>query len=331
MRIGVYADPHITRNMRNQQDLWETSLIDSFSNMYNCFREEKVDRIICLGDFFDRAVLQAKDYHLVNRILEIIQGSESDSIETYFLLGNHEIDDNNQNILLFLEQLRNIHPVVNLFEDNNLLFIPYNVDPLNLDCKLFKDKVIFTHCDIYGSALAGGITKAFFGINPRLFSESIVVFNGHVHLHSVNDKVINVGSLLVSRFGELRLGEYPKYYIYDTDTNEIRTFENEYSLIYVTVNQDNIEEIKTYKNLKRVNISYEYAEDEPPKIDTEFNSIRYIKLVSNKGESLEKGTHKNEKSIIDIPQIISEHIKNDLNVSEDNKSKYIKTSLEVLS
>ena len=211
MLLGIYGDVHITKNMRALQDIWDVTATKSLYNMYDKFDEANVEMVVCLGDFFDAPRLEAKHLKLVLPILDNINNR---SYPTYILLGNHESYDEESNILEYLTTYDNIIPITSPTEIEGMLFLPYYADPSKFN---MEDKIVFTHHDIYGSALASGKTEAFFGISPEVFKDARIVMNGHVHLRSkVSDNIVNAGSILVSQQGELRLGDFPRYYTLDT-------------------------------------------------------------------------------------------------------------------
>lgn len=323
MRIGIYGDVHLTKNMRTLQHLWDVTASKSIHHMYNKFDEVNVEMVVCLGDFFDTPRLEAKHLSLV---LPILQDINSRSYPTYILLGNHEAESEDSNILEMLGVYENIHPITTPVEMENMLFLPYYEDPSNHD---MKDKIVFTHHDIYGSALAGGKTRAFFGLDPSVFSGAKKVFNGHVHLKSrVNDIIVNTGSLLVSQQGELVLGDYPTIYIVDTKNGSYFVEPNKHSMIYLTIDESEVDEIilSGYDQMHCV-LKVEYSE-EIPENSLDVAHITWRKKLTDidTGESQEIVHSKS----FDFRNYLIEHIKNDDNIPQSSKDKYILTGLELL-
>ena len=324
MFIGIFGDVHLTKNMRNLQTEWDVTATKSIYYMYDKFDELNVESAVCLGDFFDTPRIEAKHMQLV---LPILKHINERTYPTYLLLGNHEIDSDQSNILDFLTSYENIIPVTSLTRVENMILVPYNVDPTELEYP--PECVVFTHHDIYGSELAGGKTKAFFGIDPDIFSSAKLVMNGHVHLKSkVRNNVINAGSLLVSSQGELRLGEYPEYYLLNTSDGELLSFPNKHSLIYVTSDEINIDKIESsgYDKSHLV-LRLEYTGDVP---DISLGNLHtnYRKLVENI-ESSGEGSF--NSSNFDLKNYLSNYIKSDSEVPEGLKDDYIITGLRFLS
>ena len=323
MLIGCYGDVHLTKNMRSLQYLWETTATKSIVSMYDKFDELDVEAVVCLGDFFDTPRLEAKHMNLVMPILRHINER---TYPTYLLLGNHEIDSDESNILDFLSTYDNIIPVTRLTEIESFLFIPYNVDPTEVEYK--PNHIVFTHHDIYGSELAGGKTKAFFGIDPDIFSKAKLVMNGHVHLKSdVRNNVVNAGSILVSQQGELKLGEYPEYYLIDTLTGNLTSYENKHSMIYLTIDENEAGEIvKNYDQMHCV-LKVEYDGELPDIfINTAHTSWRK-KVTSIEDKS---DISLNNSSNFDLANYLTKYIQEDPSVSLEDKETYINTGLELL-
>lgn len=320
MKLGVYGDCHLTKNMRTLQELWNSTAKKSIYHMYNKFDEEDVEMVVCLGDFFDSPRLEAKHLDLV---LPILHDINERSYPTYILLGNHEAESEDSNILEMLRIYENIHPITSptLLEDK--LFLPYYVDPRDYD---MKDKIVFTHHDIYGAKLAGGKTKAFFGIDPSVFDGARKVFNGHVHLKSIiDDTVLNSGSLLISQQGELTLKDYPDYYIVDSKLGTYKRVPNEYSMIYLTIDEDQISDVLDYDPTKLI-LKVEY-EGDPPEICIDTPRISFRKKISSIESKDSRGIHLNS---FDMRNYLVDYIKKDPEVSDSQKEDYITTGLEVL-
>lgn len=311
--------------MRSFQDVWNVTAMKSISEMYDRFDELDVELAVCLGDFLDTHRLEAKDLGLVLPILSTINER---SYPTYILLGNHESysDDGDHNILEYLRVYENIHPVTSTYVVEDMCFIPYYEDPSTVD---MKDKIVFTHHDIYGSSLASGKTSAFFGIDPTVFNEAKLVMNGHVHLKSkVSHNVVNAGSLLVSQQGELRVGEYPSYYILDTRTGKYDSYENKNSMIYLTLPIEDISKVvkSGYDNMHTV-LKVEYSGELPE--DT-LNTLHtsYRKILSSIEDAREEVVR---STSFDMKNYLVEYIRKDKDLSDDVKDDYIKTGVELLS
>lgn len=324
MLLGVYGDVHITKNMRTMQSLWEVTSMKSISTMYDKFDELDVEMVVCLGDFFDAPRLEAKSMNIVLPILSLI---ESKTYPTYILLGNHEADNTESNILEFLSSYNNIIPITNLTEVESMVFVPY-YEKLEDLSEIISDKIVFTHHDIYGSSLASGKTSAFFGANPDCLKSARLVMNGHVHLKSnPSDNIVNAGSLLVSQQGELRIGEFPSYYTLDTRTAEYKSYDNEHSMIYLTIDKNEVDKIVLTYDQHHCVLRVEYDEEIPTAwIDTAHTSWR--KRLDSIDSVEDRASHDTN---FDMKNYIVEYIKKDASIDEKRVDEYVSTGLELLS
>lgn len=328
MKVAVYGDSHITKNMRSLQNIWEDSVISSFTNMYKKFDEEKVEFAVGLGDLLDTPEIKAKHLHLLRPVFQMMNLRD---YPTYLLLGNHEIESDDSNILEYLSEYENIIPVTDSdIIRNDFSFIPYNVNPEELDPEFIKGRFVFTHHDIYGSDLASGKSKAFFGLNPEIFKDAKLVMNGHVHLRSqVAPNILNAGSLLVSQQGELRVGEYPKYYILNTNARKdyLTEYDNKDSMIYLSLDITDVDRvINAGYNQEKVILRVDYEGEIPENfIDTAHTSWRKkISSIGNTEDVIVRSSN------FDMKQYLSEYIKKDATISDEKKEDYINTGLEML-
>lgn len=322
MFIGVYGDVHLTKNMRTLQYLWDVTSMKSIQYMYDKFDSLDVEAAVCLGDFFDAPRIEAKSMQLV---LPVLHHINSRTYPTYILLGNHEAESSDHNILEFLSPFENIIPVTNTMYVEDMLFIPYYDDPQSYDIKS-KD-IVFTHHDIYGSSLASGKTTAFFGLDPSVFKDAKLVMNGHVHLKSKPaPNIINAGSLLVSQQGELKVGDYPSYYTLDTRTAEVKEYENIYSMIYLTIDEYDVAKIASRYMSDNLVLRVEY-DGEIPKDFMYQDRVSWKKRITSIDSTEELvSVDKN----FDMKNYLVEYIRKDDTLSPDVIEEYVHTGLELL-
>lgn len=319
MRIGIFGDVHLTKNMRSLQSIWEKTAYNSIRAMYDKFDEEDVEMVVCLGDFFDAPRIEAKNLNLVMPIIGII---ESRLYPTFILLGNHEAESPGSDILSYF-MYDNIREVTKPWNNESMLFLPYHANPAEVD---MKDKIVFTHHDIYGSMLASGQVKASFGIHPEVFKEAKLIINGHVHLKSrPAPNIINAGSLLVSQQGELRVGDYPSYYILDTETLEMKSFDNTHSMIYQAIDINETDKVTKYEDDHLV-LRVDYEGEIPQEyINTAHTSWR--KKINSIGDSKDVVVN---TSNFDMKNYIINHLKEDPDIPDEHREAYINTVLELL-
>lgn len=327
MNVAIYGDVHLTKKMSGIQSYWDDSALRVFSSMYNRFSELNIESAICLGDFFDAPRLEAKSVKVVTEILSLINSS---TFPTYFLLGNHEIFDEESNILDYLLEYDNIIPVTEVKEYEGKVFVPYNVALEDLPKDLIDGKYLFTHHDIYGSELAGGKVKASFGTNPSILSSARRVFNGHVHLNSEFGNVVNVGSILKSQQGELRVGEYPVYYVLTGSGSVIKFhLDGNYIAPLTLTSEEYPRVLNMYPPSVKFLLRLSYEDDSqivPIESDSRVLKFRVHRDVSNSSmESVEVA-----RKSIDIKELITTYIRKDDTVAPEDKERMVSLGLSLL-
>lgn len=326
MKFGIYSDPHFNKRIQ-YQDAWEDSVIKTFTNMYDTFKKEKVDIIVCCGDFFDKALLEARNVPLLRKIMNIMDGSH---LPSYMLLGNHEIDSIEHNILDILNT-DYIHPVTTLMHIDPYVMIPYSMNLEDVDPELIKGKIVFSHHDLYGSVLAGGKTRAAFGSKPELLKDAKQVFNGHIHLRSSFGNIMNVGSIFSSQFGELIEGELdsPCYYTYDSVTGVLDTFKNTDSLHYVTLNNTDHDAklLESYKEMQVpmvLRVMYKESVDETSHLDLSAVETQTLGTVYRKEISKTVAETEITKSAnLDMKSLVTEYVTKDPEIPANDKDRVL--------
>lgn len=328
-KIGIFGDVHLTKRMGAFQQQWNDSAIKTFEYMYQKFEEECVDYVVCLGDFFDKSVLEARSVSLVTSILKIINSCK---FSTKFLLGNHEIDSDEHNILEFLHEYENIDPITQLRVTTDSVYVPYLFDieqiaQMNPDwC---KGKYVFTHHDIYGSLLASGKVKASFGVNPSLFELSRKTFNGHVHTPSTLGKVQNVGSILKSQQGEMAYDNRPEFYILDLETGLQSSYKNPYSLLYMSVPYEQLSLLPLTEEEKSrtvLRVDCKSSEDVGEVPD---GFLHVVMKLSAKHQTLET-TDTLQNTNVDLKEFIARYIQKDETILPEQKSVMINLGIQLL-
>lgn len=331
MKIGIYGDPHITKKLSYISDEWDASILNTFKNMYETFKNNKVDKVVCLGDFFDSSVLEASSVKKVTEVLSIINDAE---FKTHILLGNHEVHGPEGNVLEFLNY-ENIKPEILLSSEEGLLFVPYTQSLEELDKLMFKDKIVFTHHDIYGSKLSGGKSKATFGVDRDILKDAKLVINGHVHNRWRAGNVINAGSLFTTQFGELDevYRDKPCYYILDTESLGLEIFQNDDSIMFVTVDAETLEEdLSIYSNNKKVlRIMYEKEEDIPLNREDDEKVLRVVLRKKLPGSMT---TDVSDKVInggtLDLKSFVVKYIEKDETLLPEERQRLIELSKIIL-
>lgn len=345
MKIGLFSDSHITRNMIGMEDMWHESILKSFEYMYKVFKDYGVDFVINCGDFLDKNYVNSKDLTFIMGVLNKID------IETYFLVGNHESSSEVDHII----RIANYNPLIKVVGDfyeihkdnETFTFLPYYIDIEEfLKNHDIKDHIVLTHHDIFGSPLAGGKVSSSFGVNPGLFDDAKIVFNGHIHSRSILGKVHNIGSMFSLQFGEIdegNINDKPKFYVYDMDN--VKEFDNPYSPLYITCNVKKLDDY--LYNIRHncdegnnviLRISYENDKD-IDSIDMEeklfdydnVKKVLYKKIIDNSSDiNIQDVIDETSKTNIDIKEVIRTIIYMDKDIEPEDKELYIDACINML-
>lgn len=200
--------------------------------------KEDCDGVICAGDFFNKA-------ELTDQELTAIRDIEWNGLPHYFLVGNHESEENNlqySSTKALEGKDRQIiwEPTVIDLGKSELAFLPYipetNRKPLNEVFEpMRKPRVLISHNDIAGLQYGPVVTKTGFAI-PDIESNCSLCVNGHLHNgQEVTKKLINLGNLSGQDFGENADVFTHKVMILDTDTLTYKYIENPYAFNFYKI------------------------------------------------------------------------------------------------
>lgn len=296
MKLGIIGDPHLTKSMGDLTSKFRYYQVKAFEFMYRKFNEEGVNRVVILGDILDKPSIDADSLDHVAGVLRHI------NTPTHILLGNHEAVRGNINILHCLKY----HPMLTVedepqtyhYEGTYFNMVPYCEDLTNIVD--IADHVVFTHHDLYIKGIPGGIDPS----TTRL-GDARRVFNGHVHdIGHVTDKILNVGSCF--ELGHVPYGEHhPKFYVYDTVTDTLESFDQPHTLRFVTVDQRKGDDMPPPADDLVVRIQYDGDKPVVPGVDG-YLRVRLQKIAKEE-LVLEKDTvNRSEK---DVREVLDEYVK----------------------
>lgn len=226
MKLGLYADPHISQNSsiitsRDGSGMSGrlSNIISTFEWMNNLFSSHDVDKIVCLGDMTDKPNLTAE---------EITAMSKCNCSSHYFIVGNHCRSDKDGSINSLATFDHVISEPCYLEDSNNEVFIlPYSRDVFDLSSLNDKPKLILSHNDFYGYDYGGAVSKSGYTISE--VSENCELFiNGHLHNGGwiVENKIMNLGAVTGLNFASCSGQWNPSVAIVDTETLKVDLYEN---------------------------------------------------------------------------------------------------------
>ena len=239
MKILCYSDCHwsvYSSIIRSRGEKYSTrleNLIESVNWAERCAEQEGCEKIICLGDFFDKAELDAE---AVTALTEIKWAR----IPHVFLVGNHEM--NRRESLFSTAHLLNLHDdiivadrpyaVYLVEQDIELAFLPYTLD-YNIP-ERFRDanrrtRILFSHNDVCGINYGQFVSKEGFQIEDIEDCCDLCI-NGHIHNNGkISTKIINIGNITGQNFSEDASKYEHDALIIDTDNLSVQILENPYA------------------------------------------------------------------------------------------------------
>ena len=264
MKILIVGDVHFSTYssiLRKRTEKFSERL----ENMIKCLNwaEEQADinlcdKIIYLGDFFDKPELNAEE-------LTALQKVHWSNLPHVFIVGNHEspvasLKYNSTNVLK-QQGFKIITDIsTESFNGINLIYIPYTLEEDRKPIKEYLSElnisdtksIIFSHNDIKGIQYGGYKSKSGFELSD-IESNCKFFINGHLHNGEYlnNSKsILNLGNLTGQNFSEDASKYIHKIAILDTDINDIRFIENPYAFNFYKIIISRNEDLIKLHNLK---------------------------------------------------------------------------------
>ena len=263
MKLLIYSDPHFCANsslIKSRGSKYSTRLENQIQTL-NWIEEiaikEKCDKIICLGDFFDKPDLTSEELTAINDV-------NWSTVPHTFLVGNHEMGSqdlvyNSANVLSKIGSIIT-KPEIEVGYDYEIMYLPYiledNKKPIQeyykelvkdtFTTQEVKERIIFSHNDIKGIRFGQYESKRGFDLEEITNFCSLFV-NGHLHNGEwINNKVLNLGNVTGLNFSE-DATKY-KHCIMILDTNDISNpsyIINPYAFNFYKLDVNSIEELQS--------------------------------------------------------------------------------------
>ena len=258
MKILLYTDNHYCATssaIKSQGTKYSARLenqIKSINWVEQLAKDNNVDLIVCLGDFFDKPHLTDEELTALKEI------NWNNNILHYFIVGNHEAISSDLifNTVKALEDKNRIivnSPTSIELDNVELDFLPYIIENNRKSLAEYfgpqgsKKRIILSHNDIKGIRYGAFESKEGFEISDIEANCDLFV-NGHLHNGTwITKKIRNLGNLTGQDFKEdaFKYSHYAS--IIDLDTLQMTDFENPYAFnIYKF-------EITTEKDLAKLN------------------------------------------------------------------------------
>ena len=248
MKILCFADTHfsqyssIIRRRGNKYSARLENLIESLNWVIDSANKYNVDKVICLGDFFDKPTLDSEE---ITALKEIKWDNLDAPIS--FIVGNHETAsaDLSYNSVEALRKYGEIisTPKQETVDNANLIYIPYQFrceTPLSDIVSQYHrtgTTYIFSHNDIAG--IQYGAYKSVNGFSIEDIHNSCDFYiNGHLHNGCFVDdehRILNLGNLTGQNFSEDAYRYNHDIVIIDTDNKSFTFVENPYAFNFYKI------------------------------------------------------------------------------------------------
>ena len=249
MRDLVIGDVHF--GIKSNSVVWLESQLNLFKKqIFKIIDEEKLDRIVFLGDVFDirYSINQQVGIEVKNMIRELCEKFQYPQ-QIIFVAGNHdyyspleEFDKYNAYELVFGPEFKKCYPNVRFVNKepylgtDGTLFLPWywTENPDHFDDLLYRYKfgnevkAIYCHADL--TIWPGGRITSLKGIP---------IYSGHIHYiyEDPDNNLFNVGACLPLTFGDANQDRY--LYIID-DFKIIKKIKNEITPNFIRIYDDDI-------------------------------------------------------------------------------------------
>lgn len=274
MKICLYTDVHwsvyssILRQRDNKYSLRLQNLIDSVNFVQRLAENNKCDRIMCLGDFFDKNTLNAEE-------LDALKEIKWANIPQYFLVGNHEIvstSDSYSSTQVFTSMGFEVigSNCLEITDDAVLMYLPYATEEnreslsdcldriyCHYDYSFIPDrKIAFSHNDIKGIRYGAFESKEGYSVDEIEENCSLFI-NGHLHNSGFvndNETILNLGNLSGMNFSEDGF-KYDHYAcILDTETLKLEFFTNPFSIYFYKLDINSVKDLTLFTKLRNKSI-----------------------------------------------------------------------------
>lgn len=247
-KILLYSDNHfcsyssIVRGRGTKYSIRLENQLQTMKWLLKTAYDNECVGAFCLGDFFDRADLNAEE---VKALSEIDFGT----MPHYFIVGNHEISRADCAYSTAHAFLQNSNctvydkPGIIGFNDTLVYLLPYMLDKKTDVNEYFPDlptlrnkkKILLMHNDIKGIQMGQFVSKE--GLDLDMLSKSFnLVINGHLHNSTwVSNNVFNIGNITGQNFSEDGFTYEHHAMIVDLDTFEYQLFRNPWAFNFYKI------------------------------------------------------------------------------------------------
>jgi len=247
MKVAIIGDTHF--GARNDAELFLNHFLTFFEEQFFPYlKENNIDTVIHLGDFFDR-----RKYVNVNTLNQVRKRflSKLEGIKFHCILGNHDTYYRSTNEVNSLKEILGeryssfiLHeePVTMDLAGLSIALVPWlnkrNAKDFLSFIKKCRAKILMGHFEINGCEVIPGL-KFRDGLEPKLFSRFDAVYSGHFHAKQSKGNIHYFGTPYQITFSDANMKK--GFHVLDTETGEFEFVENENKMFHVFVYDENEE------------------------------------------------------------------------------------------
>lgn len=246
MLTAIITDQHF--GSRKNSKLFHDYFLEFYDNVFfPALEKNKIKTVIDLGDTFDNrksidfAALEWAKTNYYDRL-------KSMGCTVYTVVGNHTAYYKNSNVInavdLLLREYDNVkvisEPEVITIGNLPILFLPWinqeNEENTFRYIKKSPCKIAMGHLELSGFApYKGHIMQE--GYDRNIFNNFDLVFSGHYHTRSNNNKIYYLGNPYEMYWNDL--DDTRGFHLFDTENLELVSVNNPYRMFYQIYYEDN--------------------------------------------------------------------------------------------
>ena len=249
MKVAIINDTHF--GARNDSAVFLDHFISFFETQFFPYlKENNIQKVIHLGDFFDRR--KYINFNTLNKVRStIIKGFVDQGIDLHIIVGNHDTYYKNTNKINGLNELvSDRYPNISVYEKPEILeldglcvgLVPWinaeNEEETSQFLKSCRCPIVMGHFELNGYEVMKGV-KFDGGRSDKDLKRFEMVLSGHFHSKSSKNNVIYLGTQYQITFGDLN--DQKGFHVFDTETRDLEFVANTDQMFY-TIEYDDSDE-----------------------------------------------------------------------------------------
>ena len=200
-----YANPSKSYIKSSGRSSWFQRQLDIAETIFNQAEDMGVKTIIHNGDLFHEKT--RINIGLYTDVWQFFKKQSDKGFNIILNTGNHDLLTYNDSALQPFSDICKVisEPTIIKTDDTNLVFIPYGQeeDNLELPTEISMFNILFTHTDISGLKYGPTDYESGAPLKYQLLSDWGIIFNSHIHKPQELNNIVNVGSWLITDWGEV--------------------------------------------------------------------------------------------------------------------------------